>query len=82
MLDSSHNENTYKTAVVQTSWQKEAMVVLKRVLNARKHGMLYAEPFMKPVDPVAYDNAIPLEHLVAALSSLLSCAVPTPAPRS
>jgi hypothetical protein len=53
VLDSSHTENTYKTAVVQTAWQKEAMVVLKRLLNCRKYGLQYAEPFMAPVDPIA-----------------------------
>ena len=58
VLDSSHNESTYKTAVVQTTWQKEAMVVLKRLINCRKHGLPYAEPFMTPVDPIAYVTAI------------------------
>ncbi len=54
MLESSHSETTYKTAVVQTTWQKEAMAILKRVVATRKHGMQYAEPFLTPVDPATY----------------------------
>ncbi len=53
VLDSSHTESTYKTAVVQTTWQKEAGVLLKRLVNTRKHGLQYAEPFLTPVDPIA-----------------------------
>jgi hypothetical protein len=64
VLESSHSETTYKTAVVQTTWQKEAMAILKRVVATRKYGMQYAEPFLAPVDPVAYVRATVVGVLV------------------